>query len=87
MDYRTTMHANRFWTIFQEKYVCQHDWKVLRNPFTCMDVLRSMWKGPNHCKIFMESGSESATYVLGKKIPLLRVELSSKYNCDLVKVM
>ena len=27
-----------------------------------MVVLQSMWKGPNHCWNFMESGSESATY-------------------------
>ena len=27
-----------------------------------MVVLESMWKGPNPCWNFMESGSESATY-------------------------
>ena len=29
-----------------------------------MVLLQSLWKGPNHCWNYMESGSESATYVL-----------------------
>ena len=37
-----------------------------RNPFACMVVLQSMWKGPNYCRNFMESGSESATYTYRK---------------------
>ena len=31
-----------------------------------MVVLQSMWIGPNHYWNFMESGSESATYILNK---------------------
>ena len=38
-------------------------WKMVRNPFACMVVLLSMWKGPSQCWKFMESGSESATYL------------------------
>ena len=60
------MHANGFKTIFQEWYVRQHSWKIIRNAFACMVVLQSMWKGPNHCWNFMESGSESATYTKKK---------------------
>ena len=56
------MDENGFQTIFQEKYVCMYSWKIVRNPFACMVVFQSMWKGPNHCWNFMESGSESATY-------------------------
>ena len=64
MEWRTTMYAKGFWTIFQEKYVCQPSWKIVRNPFASRVVLQYMWKGPNHCWNFMESGSESATYNL-----------------------
>ena len=45
--------------------MCQHSWKIVRNPFACMIVLQSMWIGSNHCWNFMESGSESATYTIG----------------------
>ena len=58
------MRENGFLTIFQELYICKHSWKIVRSPFAGMVVLQSMWKGPNHCFNFMESGSESATYVL-----------------------
>ena len=34
----------------------------VRSLFACMVVLQSMWRGPNHCCNFMQSGSESATY-------------------------
>ena len=57
------MHENGFYVISQEQYVCQHSWKIVRNPFACMVVLQSMLKGSNHCWNFMESGSESATYM------------------------
>ena len=42
--------------------ICKHSWKILRSPFACMVVLEFMWKVPNHCWNFMESGSESAIY-------------------------
>ena len=72
LDWITTMHANGFWTIFQEYYVCQHSWKIFRNPFACMVVFQSMWKGPNYCWNFMESRSESATYTtIIKYCPLI----------------
>ena len=63
MDWRITMHANGFLIIFLEYYICKHSWKIVRNPFACMVVLQSMWKGPIHCWNFMESGSESSTYL------------------------
>ena len=40
-------------------YICQHSWKIVRNPFAFMVVLQSMWNCRNHCLNFMESGSES----------------------------
>ena len=63
MDWRITMQADGFLAIFQEEYICMHSWKIVRSPFACMVVLQSMWKGPNPCWNFMESGSESATYL------------------------
>ena len=42
-----------------------------------MVVLQSMWKGPNHCWNFMESRSESATYVLSKPLRYKRLKLLS----------
>ena len=64
MDWRITMQENGFLAIFQELYICKHSWKIVRSPFSCMVVLQSMWKGHNHCWNFMESGSESATYII-----------------------
>ena len=61
MDWRITMHANGFLTIFQKEYIGKHSWKIVRSPFACMVVLQFMLKGPNHCWNSMDSGSESAT--------------------------
>jgi hypothetical protein len=36
---------------------------MVKSPSACMVVLQSMWIGPNHCQNFMDSGSESATYL------------------------
>ena len=46
---------------FSKNDTCQHSWKIVKNPFACMVVFQSMWKGPNHCWNFMDAGSESAT--------------------------
>ena len=87
MDGRTTMHANGFQTIFQEYYVYQHSWKIVRNLFACMDVLQSMWKGPNNCWNFMEFGSESATCTLfslnsNMLVTVLLLRKSLKNKCS-----
>ena len=77
------MHANGFQTIFQELYVCQYTCKIVGNQLACMIVLQSMWKGPNHCWNFMESGSESATYVKegdGNCINIARIAKSYQEN-------
>ena len=37
----------------------KHSWKIVRSPFACRVVFQSMWKSPNHCWNFMESGSET----------------------------
>ena len=56
------MHDNGFLTIFQELYI------IVKSPLACMVVLQSMWKGPNHCWNFMESGSESTNYTIIKSL-------------------
>ena len=48
MDWRIPKHPNGFLTIFQEKYIFKHSWKIVRRPFACKVVFQSMWKGPNH---------------------------------------
>ena len=42
MDWRTTMHANELLTIFQESLHMYYSWNVVRKPFACMVILRSM---------------------------------------------
>ena len=44
------MHANKFLTIFQEKHVSQHSWKIVRNPFA---VLPS-GSVKKHCSVYTE---------------------------------
>ena len=51
MDWRTTMHANRLLTIFQECLHMYYSWKIVRKPFACMVVLQSMWIGPEQYQI------------------------------------
>ena len=40
VNWRTTMHANRFLTIFQEQHIFQHSWKIFRYPFVCIVALQ-----------------------------------------------
>ena len=44
VDWRTTMHADKFLTTFQEEHICQHSWKIVQNPFTCMVVIHRKGK-------------------------------------------
>ena len=61
--------------------MCQHSWKIFRDPFLCMIVLQSMWKGPNHCWNFMESGSKSAKYAsLQLQIELPLTQMGTQYS-------
>ena len=53
-----------FWQFSRNNTYVRIPGKFFRNPFACMVVLQSMWKGPNHFWNFTESGSESATYLL-----------------------
>ena len=56
------MHAKGLLTIFQKCLHMYYSWKIVRKQFASMFIFQSMWKGPNHCWNFMESGSKSATY-------------------------
>ena len=48
---------------FEDNHACKWISDNFPGMLTCMVVLQSMWKGPNHCWNFMKSGSESATNV------------------------
>ena len=39
------MLANGFLKKIQEYHICQHFWKIVKNPFACMVVLQSIGKG------------------------------------------
>ena len=46
---------------------------MVKSPSACMVLLQSMWIGPNHCQNFMDSGSESATYLYEVHVDLENV--------------
>ena len=46
------MHANGLLTIFQESlHITYYSWKIVRNPFACMGILKFMWTGPEEYQI------------------------------------
>ena len=46
IDWRTTMLANGFLTIFPECWHTYYSWKIFQNPFAFMVILQFTWKGP-----------------------------------------